>query len=230
MFEILYERIHVNIKCINTSLRSKHDVSSSSTSSNCFSMSNTQLSFTNNIIQDATKMIKLSSFLFKHLKSLATYYYTELSANLSAKFFNLTLNLCGLINSVFLFEHQANIDFCFNENECNQNTQQQQQQHQYQSIKAEFFKEFSAPFEQFVQLFEHVNNGVNDLLQHLASRDDLVQWSEEHSADDEQYLEQLEDNLLFQCVLLNRGNTINFIHQQSLLNGSTSLLSTVKLQ
>jgi hypothetical protein len=139
MFLVLHARLYEQINILKTTVL------------NCTSVTHSDdtHTMTSGNFQEITKIIKLSLFLFKIFKTLLTNHFNELRLNLNDTFFALAINLCSLINSIFLFEHQSSIETCLS-GTCNDDSNAGQSQVQSQSkklnlkqrqaIKAEFIK------------------------------------------------------------------------------------------
>ena len=107
-------------------------------------MSNTQVSLTNNIYQDALRIIKISAFLFKIIRAFLTLYINQLINQHANNTFESITNLMSLVNYLFFMEAmQPDFDSLKN---------QQLNMKQFYQTKQEFLKEFLAGFEPLIQM------------------------------------------------------------------------------
>lgn len=222
MFKILHERLTLNLKLIKITLMRLNSINSNS----CFNLSNTQITLTNNVRLDSSKMIKINSFLFKILKSVLAVYFNELESNMGDCFFELNFNLSALINSLFLIE--ARIDIV------NVRRTQNDPISDFQVIKQEYVKEFGALFESVMQILEGSKNFISYTLNrndYAAKLNELATRSSETSSlDDYKQTEHLEELALFYLVIINRpslkSNEINLSYIFDLLELCSVAINT----
>jgi hypothetical protein len=210
VFHVLHFRIYEQMKCVKIHFANLGLAPA-------LHMSSTQQMSTSS--QEVMKAIKFGSFLFKIFKHLLECYFNELCSNLNEHFLPMTLNLCSLINSIFLVEYTT-IDTHFRESFCSQQQTQTKAltSKQYQVAKMEIFKDFANLYEALVsQLYEKT-----EFVNYLKSRPIELASLSENS----------EETLLFYCVTLNRTLHHNQLSETtSLLNDVINLLeaSTVSI-
>ena len=223
MFKILHERLTLNLKLIKVTLMRLNSINSNS----CFNLSNTQITLTNNVRLDSSKMIKINSFLFKILKSVLAVYFNELESNMGDRFFEMNFNLGALINSLFLIE--ARIDIV------NVRRTQNDPISDFQVIKQEYVKEYGALFESVVQILEGSKSFTSYILNrndYAAKLNELATSSSDttNNLDDYKQTEHLEELALFYLVIINRpslkSNEINLSYIFDLLELCSVAINT----
>lgn len=132
--------LKTNLKFIKISLQ-KHNDNFSENSSQTLSATSqsisSQLRLRNNIVQDIIKVIKLSSFLFKILKTFLRLHLSDLKGDCFEKIRLLLLSILIQINSIFFYEIIT--------------TDNDEASRRFQTIKQEFSKEYASNYESLLQ-------------------------------------------------------------------------------
>ncbi|CAF0811834.1 unnamed protein product [Brachionus calyciflorus] len=219
IFTLIYDDQSLNLNYIKDSLNrlSLNETSKSSDVSNAIG---SQMTLKNNIYLDTTKVIKLTAFLSKILKSFLGLYYSDLSYLLKNDFFLMFTDILGSINSILLTESRIN-------NECltidaNQNDFQPKNfinlPKEYVQIKLDFIKEFSSIYESLIQLIEsnkdyalfmHRHDFFLDKINQKCESNELFSNSQlSQSLSHTQQMNSLDDLLLFYLTFINRSKVV----------------------
>jgi hypothetical protein len=167
-FSILHHDLVLDFEYIKAALEKLNDPLSVSDSSASMSQMNaagscvsSQMSFKNNILQDTTKVIRLSSILFKLFRSFATIYADYLiedNGDSESGFYSLMTDVLSFVNYICLYEFKLNVAMKLvedgdGENRCDENKENSSGNNEewFRAIKSDIVKELCPTFEALFQ-------------------------------------------------------------------------------
>ncbi|RNA26921.1 hypothetical protein BpHYR1_023718 [Brachionus plicatilis] len=214
IFILIYEDQNLNLNYIKDSLN-RLSLNEACRVSEMSSAIGSQMTLKNNIYLDTAKVIKLSAFLAKILKSFLALYFGDLADCLQNEFFDMLTALLSSVNSVLLTESRLNTQhLTIDTNQFDfQPNQFINLPKDYISIKLDFIKEFSSVYESLLQLIEanaHYANYMrkkNFFLEKLQQKNDESNESifpnSQTAATPSQH-DNIDDILLFYLIFINR--------------------------
>ena len=209
IFILIYEDQNLNLNYIKDSLN-RLSMNEADRVSDMSSAIGSQMTLKNNIYLDTAKVVKLSAFLAKILKSFLGLYFDDLFNFLQNEFFNMLTNLLSSVNSILLTESRINSQCLTIDQNDFKSSQFVNFPKEYLSIKLDFIKEFSPIYESFLQLIG-TNTHYANYMYHkdffpIKKTDEpdefFLQNSQIDCANNQQ--DYNDDNLIFFLIFINR--------------------------